>query len=245
MAIQDLSVQFSPGDKIVSFSPPSLSYPLIQLLLSKSKAPSTIIQLSSTSIDTKVLSGSADSSSYLHFLTGEHSIVSACLSSEQPVHLYILRLSLLWGSADKNVSRIYQILTKYRIFPLLSSSKSLGSRAPILQAARMVYPKNLLTTPVQQGIYNVMGPEVFSYDKMVKDIGRTVDSPIYLLKLNRYFLALLLRLALFLRAKAPCSILSMILRQKMTSYIPLIHFLQLYCSFQAILLGLNYFKMSS
>jgi len=208
-----LKINFEDNDSIVSFIPIQYLKKYIEELRAIRKFPKSIIACSSTSIYSKVLINSPDSFEYQKFLIGEHGLMEYCLHSEREINLVILRLSLLWGGRkDNNVNLIFNLLNKYRFFPLLN--KSQGLRFPMHHSYLSETIKNLIRNPLKSGIYALQGPESITYIKMIKTIKERVRNKSFLIILPKSFIVLLIRIFSTIKIKKIVSILMMIYRQE-------------------------------
>ena len=204
---------FASGDILLSISPPFLSAPLVQAIVQCDLLPSLVVQLSSTSIYSKVQGMSPDSLDYTHFVLGENNLITSLLPFAQ-VKLCILRLSMLWGSGDKNITRIRKLLLSYKCFPLLKTQATLGLRAPIHCKQLSFILAQIIFSPPSSGVYDLMGPQILSYDQMFLDIASTIRFRVFPLAIPVFYLVLLLRLAVALRLSRAINVISMVLRQR-------------------------------
>lgn len=208
-----LKINFQENDSIVSFIPIQYLKKYLEELKSIRKNPKSIIACSSTSIYSKVLINSPDSFEYQKFLIGEHGLMEYCLDSEKEINLIILRLSLLWGGRkDNNVNLIFNLLNKYRFFPLLNNAN--GARFPIHHSYLSETIKNIIRKPLNSGIYSLQGPESITYIKMIKTIKSRARNKSFLIILPKSFIVLLIRFFSTIKMKKIVSILMMIYRQE-------------------------------
>ena len=208
----DLKNNFKNDDSIISFIPIEYLTLYLNKLNFKLSTPKSIIVCSSTSIDSKILNNSPDSNDYQKFLLGEHSLMELCLKSKKEINLVILRLSLLWGGRnDKNINLIYQLLKKYRIFPL--SNQANGIRFPMHHSYLAATILNIIKKPINSGIYSLQGPEPIPYKKMVKLIQDRVPNKSFLILFPKNFLVILIKFFILIRIKKCISVLMMIYRQ--------------------------------
>lgn len=136
-----------------------------------------IVALSSTSIFTKAASPNGpDAKLARDLLAGEDLLQRRAVA--RGVGWTILRPTLIYGNgADKNVSEIARIISRFGFFPLFGEAK--GLRQPVHAADVASACIDALQVPAASNkAYNISGGETLSYRAMAERIFHTLGRPV-------------------------------------------------------------------
>ena len=107
-----------------------------------------------------------------------------------PYSVSILKPSMIYGHfSDKNISRMFRFIEKYRFFPSFSGF-SIGYFQPVyfMDVARAVV---ILFSNDCCGVYNICGPECISYHSFFRSISSALGFKVFLIPVP--FIELILR----------------------------------------------------